>query len=79
MADCIDTGFPQFPCDLVQMQYCIGDTFFRSHSQGGTSGRKEGKEREEGRKRGKKSKGMYKGIAIQVETRINTNKKTFHL
>ena len=25
MADCIGTGFPQFPCALVQMRYSIGE------------------------------------------------------
>ena len=25
MADCIGTGFPQFPCVLVQIQYSIGE------------------------------------------------------
>ena len=35
MADCIDTGFPQFPCALVQMRYSIGENGWRSHSHGG--------------------------------------------
>ena len=34
MADCIGTGFPQFPYALVQMRYSIGENGYGSYSHG---------------------------------------------
>ena len=42
MADCIGTGFPQFPCALVQMRYSIGENGCGHILMGGNSGGKEG-------------------------------------
>ena len=65
MADCIGTGFLQFPCPLVQMRYSIGENGC-GHilmGGGGNSGGKEGSDRGYGREgggKGEKVGDMYK-------------------
>ena len=81
MADCIGTGFPQFPCALVQMRYSIGENgcgHIVSWGVGGTlavrkdvTGDKEGKEEKRGKRWGRR----IRLVAIQVETRIKKKKK----
>ena len=75
MADCIGTGFPQFPCALVQMRYSIGENGCGHILMGGNSGGKEGSDREketEGGGKGKRVRDMYKASCY---TGGNTNKK----
>ena len=74
MADCIGTGFPQFPCALVQMRYSIGENGCGHILMGGNSDSQEVIEDKEAtaEERGK-IWGIYiRQVAIQVE---NTNKK----
>ena len=75
MAECIGTGFPQFPCALVQMRYSIGENGCGHILMGEgvtlvvrkeVTGDKEGKEE----KRGKGWGLRRRQVAIQVETRI---------
>ena len=56
MADCIGTGFPQFPCALA----------VRKAVRKEVTGNKEGKEE----KRGKRWRICIRQVAIQVETRM---------
>ena len=63
MADCIGTGFPQFPCALVLMRYSIGENGCGHILMGDNSGGKEGSDRGQGREEGEKGKKlgeMYK-------------------
>ena len=56
MADCVGTGFPQFPCALVQMRYSIGENGCGHILMGGNSGGKEGSNRVEEGKAEKREK-----------------------
>ena len=56
MADCIGTGFPQFPCALVQMRYSIGQNGCGHIFMGGNFGGKEvrGNKERKAEERGKR-------------------------
>ena len=77
MADCIGTGFLQFPCALVQMWYNIGENG-RGHTfMGGNSGGKEeviGDTEGKAEERGKKARDMYKA---NCHTGGNTNNNIY--
>ena len=60
MADCIGTGFPQFPRALVQMRYSIGKNGCGHILMGGYTGGKEGSDkgmRKRRRRKGEKGGG----------------------
>ena len=75
MADCIGTGFPQFPCALVQMRYSIRENGCGHIFSWGVTlavkkkvtGDKKGR-----RRKGEKGEGMYKA---SCHIGGNTNKK----
>ena len=72
MADCINSGFSQFPHNLVQMCYStranICGHIFNEASFDGTEAREMKKERNKERR--KKGVAVYKPIAIKVKIRI---------
>ena len=72
MVERIGTGFPQFPCALVQMRYSIGENGCGDILMGGNSGGKEvtGHKKGKAEKRGKRWGICIRQVAIQVETRI---------
>ena len=88
MADFIGTGFPQFPCALVQMRYSIGENGCGHILIGGNSGGKEGRwlwrwgrkwRKWQGIRKGRRRKGERVGDMLKASyhTGGNTNKKIY--
>ena len=91
MADCIGTGFPQFPCALVQMRYSIGENGCGHIFMGGERGNSGGKEgrwlcrwgrkwrKGQGKRKGRRRKGDKVGDMLKASchTGGNTNKKKY--
>ena len=84
MAECIGTGFPQFPCALMQIRYSMEENSCDHILMGGNSGGKEGKwlavgeevtgdKKRKEEKRGKRWRRCIRQVAIQVNTNREKN------